>query len=412
VAAGLASRGRAGLSESMTVDSAPRVAAATDSLVIANARLVTADAVVDGGVLVADGMIQALAAGSAPAGAETVDWDGDLALPGLIDLHTDHLERHFNPRPGVWWDPVAAAVSFDAQVAGAGITTVFDAVAMIGGGAREKDRERARMLAPMIDGVRRAQAAGMLRAEHFLHLRCEIADRHVMALAEPFLGDPMVRFLSLMDHTPGQRQFADVDAYRRQYTELMGLTEAEFDAFTAEQGEIARTLGPRHRRRLTELGHAHGLAMASHDDQTEDHVAEARDHGMTVSEFPTTLAAARAAHRHGLSVLMGAPNLLRGGSHSGNVACAELARDGLLDILASDYVPGSLLPAALRLAGPEIGWPLPRAIATVTANPARVAGLKDRGEIAPGKRADLLRVRSIDGLPVVREVWRAGRRVA
>ncbi|MEQ8967967.1 MAG: alpha-D-ribose 1-methylphosphonate 5-triphosphate diphosphatase [Azospirillaceae bacterium] len=397
----------------MTLDSPLRPETAATPATIANARIVTGDSVIRGGLGFAEGRISALGpAAEQAAGADAADWEGDLAIAGLIDLHTDHLERHFNPRPGVWWDPVAAAVSYDVQVAGSGITTVFDAVSMVGGGARDKDRQRARMLAPMIDGVRRAQAAGMLRAEHFLHLRCEITDPDVMALVDPFLGDPMVRFLSLMDHSPGQRQFADLDAYRRLYTEMMGLSEDEFATFVAEQQEIARTLGPRHRRALTELGHAHGLAMASHDDQTEDHVREARDDGFMVAEFPTTRAAAAAARHHGMSVLMGAPNLIRGGSHSGNVACAELAREGLLDILASDYVPGSLLPAAFRLTGEDIGWSLPEAVATVTANPARVAGLEDRGTLDPGRRADVIRVRPVDGVPVIREVWREGRRVA
>jgi alpha-D-ribose 1-methylphosphonate 5-triphosphate diphosphatase len=132
--------------------------------------------------------------------------------------------------------------------------------------------------------------------------------------------------------------------------------------------------------------------------------------GAVISEFPTTPEAARAAHDSGLSIVMGAPNVVRGGSHSGNVAAAELARLDLLDALSSDYVPSSLMMAAFRLTG-EAGWSVPKALATVSRNPARSVGLEDRGEIAPGLRADLVQVRLVGNQPVVRAVWREGRRV-
>jgi alpha-D-ribose 1-methylphosphonate 5-triphosphate diphosphatase len=198
---------------------------------------------------------------------------------------------------------------------------------------------------------------------------------------------------------------------RAHYARQLGLGEAEIEAYLEDQWSRQRELAPRHRRSIAQLGHARGLPIASHDDQTPDHVADAKHHGIGLAEFPTTLAAARAARDHGLDVLMGAPNLIRGGSHSGNVAAAELARADLLDVLASDYVPASLLAGAFRLAGADIGWDLPRAIAAVSATPAAVAGLEDRGVLEPGRRADLLRVAVVDDRPVVREVWRAGRRV-
>jgi alpha-D-ribose 1-methylphosphonate 5-triphosphate diphosphatase len=131
-----------------------------------------------------------------------------------------------------------------------------------------------------------------------------------------------------------------------------------------------------------------------------------------LTEFPTTLEAARAAGELGLAVLAGAPNLIRGGSHSGNVAAATLAEAGHLDILSSDYIPSSLLQAAFRLCDGELGLSLPEAIAKVTAVPADAVGLNDRGIVAEGYRADLVRVQVIDGRALVRGVWVGGERVA
>ncbi|MSP67657.1 MAG: hypothetical protein EXQ96_06095 [Alphaproteobacteria bacterium] len=178
--------------------------------------------------------------------------------------------------------------------------------------------------------------------------------------------------------------------------------------------------GPRQRRRARRGVHgtivtayrARGLPLASHDDATLDHVDQAAADGMVIAEFPTTEAAARASHGHGLAVLMGAPNVVRGGSHSGNIGASTLAGAGLLDILSSDYVPASLLMAACQLAREAPGWALPAAIAAVTAAPAAAVGLDERGEIALERRADLVRVDHRHGTPIVRTVWREGRRIA
>ena len=373
-------------------------------LSVANARIVTADAVLAGSLAAADGRITAIDDGAACA-AGSIDFDGDYLLPGLVELHTDHLERHYTPRPGVHWPAVSAVMAHDAQVASAGITTVFDALALVGGRSGE---DRLETLRPMVDGIRQAQAGGMLRAEHFLHLRCEVTESRVLEL---FQDDPLVHFMSVMDHAPGHRQFADLAKYREIYKGMLGLTDEQIDAQMAERIAASRTHGVSNRDTLAQIGRDRGLPIASHDDETPAHVAEAAALGMVVSEFPTTLAAARSARDHGLQILMGAPNLVRGGSHSGNVSAGELAAEGLVDILSSDYVPVSLLQGAFALAA-DGRVELPEALATVTVNPARAAGLADRGRIATGLRADLLRVRLVDGVPVVRAVWREGERVA
>jgi alpha-D-ribose 1-methylphosphonate 5-triphosphate diphosphatase len=150
--------------------------------------------------------------------------------------------------------------------------------------------------------------------------------------------------------------------------------------------------------------------LASHDDTLVEHVACSARFGVALAEFPTTRAAAQACRDNGIAVMMGAPNLVRGGSHSGNVAAADLAAAGLLDILSSDYVPSALLYGAVMLG--EIWGDLARAMATVTAAPANAAGLVDRGRLAEGMRADVIRFKLAEGVPALRGVWSAGKRVA
>jgi alpha-D-ribose 1-methylphosphonate 5-triphosphate diphosphatase len=375
--------------------------------VLSNARLVLADEVIQGSLLLRDGKIAGISTGAtAIAGAE--DLGGDYVLPGLIDLHTDHFEKHVLPRAGTRWNMVSAVMAHDAQMAAGGITTSFDCVCV---GVSIKHPERREIFRPMIDAVREASSKGMLRADHIVHLRCEVTDEVVVELFDAVADHAAVGMMSLMDHAPGHRQYPDVKRFRERTMKTLRLSEAEADAHIDRLMSAQERLVPQNRIALAERGKARGLAIASHDDETPEHVAEAAALGITVTEFPTTLAAARAARDNGMKVIMGAPNLLRGGSHSGNVSAAALAAEGLLDNLASDYVPGSLLQAAFRLAEEPHGLTLPQAVATVTSQPAETARLGDRGRIAPGLRADLLRAAVVEGRPFVKTVWREAERV-
>lgn len=376
--------------------------------ILTRAKLVLADEVLTGTVVVDEGRITAVdPGGSAVAGA--IDLDGDYLAPGMVELHTDNLEKHFTPRPGVQWNAITAAVAHDAQVIAAGITTVYDALALIGG---RKGTDRKDTLMPMVEGLKRAGAAGLLRCDHHLHLRCEVIEPTILDLYAAFRDDPAVRLLSLMDHTPGQRQFRLIDQWGYWYRETYGLSERDVAAEIARRRADQAAYGPQHAARLSEIARAAALPLASHDDETEAHIAEAVGQGVTISEFPTTRTAARGARDNGIAVLMGSPNLVRGKSHSGNISCGELAADGLVDILSSDYVPVSLLHGAWLLAeGDDYPYDLPSAIATVTSTPAAKAGLTDRGRVEPGLRGDLVQFRVVEGIPVVRAVWRDGRPV-
>ena len=378
-----------------------------DEIVIRNATLVLEGELVRGSLRVVDGRIADIASGPGDVGE---DADGDTVIPGLVELHTDHLENHFLPRPGVRWDPHGAVLAHDAQIACSGITTVLDALRVGSDGDAKRIGRDMRLLADAIEAVDRE---GATRAEHLLHLRCELSAADVVEEAEPFLTDlDRLRLVSLMDHTPGQRQYADVSKYRLYYKGKLGMTDAEIDEHMDRRLAAHAAHAGDNRRRLVALCKARGLAVASHDDATEAHVAEAIEDGACVAEFPTTLEAADASHANGLAILMGAPNLLRGGSHSGNVSAVDLARRDRLDILSSDYVPISLLHAVFRLHEGEAGWALPRAVRVGTCNPARAVGLTDRGVLAPGLRGDLVRVRRTSIGPQVVSVWREGRRVA
>ena len=369
-----------------------------------NASIVLGDEVVTGSLLVRDGKIVSVDSG---AGGSGQDMDGDYLIPGLVELHTDHLENHYRPRPGVFWDPLAALHAHDAQIAGSGITTVFDAV-RIG-----SDVDLPDMLThaqKLVGAVRAGGDAGWLRAEHYIHLRCELPSHDVVAHFDALADHPSTRLASVMDHTPGQRQFRSLESYMVFYARHMGGTPEEAKAYIdARQAEHER-YSASNREALVARAHKLGIALASHDDATLAHVDEAEADGVAISEFPTTLEAASAAHAAGLSILMGAPNVVRGKSHSGNISATDLVAAGLLDILSSDYVPFALLQAAFVLPSRVAGLDLPRALATVTSNPARAAGFDDRGEIAPGKRADLVRVAASGPVPAVRGGWREGQR--
>jgi alpha-D-ribose 1-methylphosphonate 5-triphosphate diphosphatase len=380
-------------------------------MVFKNARLVLPTEVVSGSLSVAQGRIASVDQGLSD---NTEGWDveGDYLMPGLVEIHTDNFERHLMPRPKVQWAEMPALISHDAEVAAAGITTVFDA---LGVGDADPDSLRGSTWNAVIEVIDQCAREGLLRADHHLHVRCELPAPNTIELFEPFQGHPRLSLISLMDHTPGQRQWENIDVARVYYTGKKGWSNEKFERQVSHAAELQAKYAAPHRSYFVDYCKAHGIALASHDDTTPEHVMQAHAEGASMSEFPTTLLAARTAHAHGLRNVMGGPNIVRGGSHSGNVAAVELARHGLLDILSSDYVPGSLLSAVVRLVDEGV-MDLPQALATVSHHPALATGLMDRGQIRAGLRADLIQVRFVQSAQgrrhaVVRSVWREGVRV-
>jgi len=377
-----------------------------NDLVLTNARIVLDDGVIHGTLIARNGLIRLVDEGSTQA-PNAIDCEGDYVVPGLIELHTDNLEKHLMPRAGVIWPSIPAVLTHDAQVVAAGITTVFDALSV---GDVEEESVRIDTLRSTYDAILEGQDTGALRADHWIHLRCELAYPRLIETLEPLMDHGSVRLISLMDHTPGQRQYRDLGQYRKYYSKNhMTWTEDEFAAVVKHRTELQAQYSAKHESAVLTMVQGRNMVLASHDDTDAQQVDHARRIGVTISEFPTTQEAADAAHKHGLTTVMGAPNVVRGGSHSGNVAALDLARTDRLDMLSSDYVPASLLHGAFIL-HTQAGWSMPKAMATVSRNPAKALGFDDRGSLKAGMRADVVRMRDVGGLPIVRNVWVNGQR--
>ncbi|MFE2448676.1 alpha-D-ribose 1-methylphosphonate 5-triphosphate diphosphatase [Streptomyces sp. NPDC059426] len=388
-----------------------------DELVLTNARVVLGDEVILGSVAVRDGRIADIGTGIVAAGE---DLDGDYLLPGIVELHTDHVEYHLRPRPGVHWEAMPAVLAHDAQMTAAGATTVLDAVRL---GSEPSNRETVTRSARLLmDAITTAAAAGAFRADHAIHLRCEVSAEDCLDRFEEFADHPLVRLASLMDHTPGQRQFHDLAEFKKYYIGKGLVSESNIDAYAVELLHNASLHADRNRHAVAEAARRRGIALAAHDDATTEHVAESVRLGARIAEFPTTIVAAESAVAHGLSVVMGAPNIVRGGSQSGNVAASALLERELLHVLSSDYVPSSPVQAAFQLVA-DGTIRLEDAVKLISSNPAKAVGLDDRGDITVGKRGDLVRVRThaLPGtpehpaglsVPIVRTVYRQGVRVA
>lgn len=374
-----------------------------------NARLVLPTGVVDSTLLIEDGAIKAVGSDT-PPGVQSVDCQGDYVIPGLIDIHTDNLEKHYMPRPGAMWDPAGSAMAHDGQMATAGVTTVFDSLSLSG---NKNGLDRGEALKGMTAGLDAAEAAGGLRIDHLLHLRCELSNPNITDLVEPQLEYSRLKLLSVMDHTPGgNRQSGGMEKWRNKQL-AQGKTEAEIEAHYEAMMSWRDLEGVDARRRwVVEQGNAHSIPVASHDDRTEEQIELAHKLGCKISEFPISDEAAKAAKKRDMITVMGGPNFVRGKSHGDNASAREVAEAGHLDALCSDYVPLSMLRAAFMLSEAPFNWSIEKAIGTVTEQPAKMTGLDDRGTLETGKRADIVRVRhSNTAWPIIQEVWSEGRRV-
>lgn len=377
-------------------------------MIINNVKMVLADQVIDGSIEIEMGNIRAIDSKNSQQ-PSAIDGEGAWLMPGLIELHTDNLEKYFTPRPKVNWPAMSAMSAHDKQLIGSGITTVLDAVA-IGdvrdGGTRQK------IVSDMVETITESENRGVNRAEHLLHVRCELPNSDTAEQAEQYVRLPNLRMISVMDHSPGQRQFVNLEKYRTYYQGKYGFSDTQMSDFEREQRQRSQQFSQTNRLAIASLCKQYGITLASHDDATHDHADESAEIGASMAEFPTTLAAAKRSHEHGMNVLMGAPNIVRGGSHSGNIAAKSLAQAGVLDLLSSDYFPHSLLDAIFTLADDsQTPHDLVQATRLATINAANTLGLEDRGEIAVGKLADIILVKQHAGQAYVEHAYKRGRRV-
>lgn len=376
-------------------------------MIITNVNLVLENEVVRGSVELRDGVIANMSDSTSQLPG-AFDGENGFLMPGLIELHTDNLEKYFTPRPKVNWPPLSAMSAHDTQLIGSGITTVLDAVAL----GDYRDGNRQENLDQFINTVAESQKRGLTRAEHRIHLRCEVPHSTTVGLFERYVNMPEVQLVSVMDHAPGQRQFVNIDKYRTYYQGKYNMTDTEMAVYEKDQVAQSERWSKQNRDEITRQCRELNIPTASHDDATNAHVTESKELGMVIAEFPTTVEAAKRSHELGLKVMMGAPNVIRGGSHSGNVAAHELASLGVLDILSSDYYPVSLLDAVFTLVNDERNnLDVAQAVQLATLNPAQALGLHDRGVIAEGKRADLVLAHRLDDHQLVSRVWREGKKV-
>jgi len=377
----------------------------TVETILTNAILVLPDETLFGTIVMRGKTIASIQAGRSSA-VGAIDLNGDTVIPGVVDVHTDNLERQVQPRSLARWPSRSAMVAHDAQCAAAGVTTVLDALCL---GDLGFDKERIQTFREGVIDLDALTEAGLLKSDHFLHLRCEIPALDMLELFDPVADHPLVRMISLMDHSPGVGQYANMDFYRK-LRRQGGLDAETVDRRIGEMLEQRARWRDPNRKALLDRVRGSTIALASHDDRTEAEIAENAADGIRISEFPVSMEAALAAKHAGMQVIAGAPNIVRGGSHSGNVSAADLVRAGAVDAFASDYVPPSLVEAAFQV-NREVGLSLSEAVAMISDHPARMSNLADRGRLDIGLRADLVRVHLHGTLPIVRQVWRTGERV-
>jgi alpha-D-ribose 1-methylphosphonate 5-triphosphate diphosphatase len=371
-----------------------------------NYRLLLPDLEILGTLVVRDGFIADIQPDIVTIGQ---NGEGNYLMPGLIELHTDNLETCISPRPGIRWPLEAAAIYHDRELAAAGITTVCDAIAI---GDVTPTSMRFNQYDDAIDAIQRQQQDGNFSVDHRLHLRCELGFDRVYDITERYASSPLLVLISLMDHTPGQRQFVDIDKFKQYYAGKHGIKPEEMEKFMQDRLDDQQRHADRSRHALVALTREKGIPLASHDDETVEHVREALRDGAAIAEFPTTFVAAKEAHTNGLQVMVGAPNLVLGGSHSGNVSAMDLVESDLVDIISSDYAPLSLLQSAFTVAR-KTGKPLHETIHSITSNPAKAIRLDgDRGSLEIGKWADLAIVRDDGVVAQIKATICRGHRVA
>ncbi len=382
--------------------------------VITNGRIVMEDRVLEGRDLIIEGdTIHAiLPRGNHEAGLGAVtDARNGYVLPGFIDIHSDYIEHMAAPRPTSLMDFRLSLREAERELATHGITTTFHSLSLYNQPVFDtkpiRDPANTRRFIDLID----ATHASRHLIRHRFHARFEIDNLARTEELAGYLRDGKVHLVSFMDHSPGQGQYRDLEVFRKTLLGYRDLTESQVDELIETTRNSAK-LTLREIRALVELAESRGVAIASHDDDSVEKIALVMEFGATISEFPVTLETAREAKRRGMHTVAGAPNVLLGGSHSGNLGARTAILDGCVDILCSDYYPAAMLHAIFLLSR-EDGLGLPFLTRLVTLNPARAVRMdRELGSIETGKKADLLIVETVDGdFPVITSVFVDGRRI-
>jgi alpha-D-ribose 1-methylphosphonate 5-triphosphate diphosphatase len=379
-------------------------------MIIRNVRVVTPDEVLpDAAVVVEQGVIRDITTQPVSVnGFVRIDGRGRLLMPGFIDIHSDVIENAIQPRPGGRFPVDIALHELDKQLVACGVTSIYHCLCFLDSHENPPFRN-AEMTDRLIHQIHSLK--GEFRARTYVHARYEVTNAEGFAPVESLIRRRLIHFFSLMDHTPGQGQYSEVAHFRAYYAKARGLSMEHVDRLIERRLEASRRIDWAGIEHLAKVCRSNAIRMASHDDDSNHKVAAVHRLGVTLSEFPVNMEAARAARRHGMMISLGSPNVLRGASLTGNLSGREALCAGLGDILCSDYAPMSLLHAAINLYREDI-MDLPGAVRLVTLNAARATGLDlFTGAIAPGKAADLVMVDDRRKVAEVVRTFVAGREV-
>lgn len=366
-------------------------------------RVVTPDGVIENGnIVVENGLIRDITTfrGNAPYQADDIDATGLWVLPGIVDIHSDAIEKEIGPRPNTYFPIDVSLHELERKLASQGITTIYHALALIHYG--QGKLRKVDMVRELVDEIRGFSQHPRL-IEHKIHLRFDICNIEALDLVEQLLRNGHIDELSFMDHTPGQGQFRDLAAHRKRLMLYDAKLSEHEAARLTEERQRASKVDPEVLLRLAELAHRQAIPVASHDDDSIEKLDVVEQWNVSISEFPIAMEVAAEAKRRGLFTVAGAPNVLRGQSHSGNLSALEAIQDDLIDILCSDYYPPSLLHTLFFLYAQ--GFEMSKAMNMMSLNPAKAVGIADKtGSIEPGKAADMLLVRDSLGIPVIEKV--------
>lgn len=389
-------------------------AAHTTSVTVTNATAVLLDRLLENAtVRVENGVITSVDQSIVPANgrADVIDAQGAYLMPGVVDLHNDNLEHEIHPRANANLPLPFAISTMERRLAASGVTTEFHAISFQDNVAKGRSISDARGKAAYVQQFQDDPRHGV--RHHILH-RLDVRTANSIDQAMPTLTGAMTPYASLNDHTPGQGQYRDVErlismAHQQADTRNGKKSDPEWYRERMRKAQEDLESVPAFYRRVAELMSTTNIILSTHDDDTVEKVDEQLQLGARVAEFPVTFEAAEHARANRMAIIVGAPNIVRGGSQSGNLNAADLVARGLADIMCADYHSPSLLPAAFRLVDDGL-LDLPAAIRMVTLNPANAVGMTDRGELAPGKLGDFALVRlDDDGWPHVEATIVGGR---
>ncbi|WP_199616329.1 alpha-D-ribose 1-methylphosphonate 5-triphosphate diphosphatase [Paenibacillus alkalitolerans] len=372
-------------------------------------KIVTPGGVIENGTVVIDnGVITEVSrAGNVQRGANDVDASGYWIIPGIIDTHSDAIEHEMQPRPASRFPIEWSFVELERKLAAQGITTIYHSLSMWDDGASNAARRNSSVMQFVKDIHRMNTQPRLIRNR--IHIRFEITNRNAVPFIEQLLRDKAINQLSFMDHTPGQGQYRDIEVHKRFVMERQNKTEDEVLQIFEERKSRPKTSFDE-LLMLSELAARYGIPLASHDDDSIEKLDVVSEWNASISEFPVDLIVAVEAKRRGMHVVMGAPNVMMGKSHSNNLSALEAVREGVVDIFCSDYYPPSMLQSVFLLH--RLGYDLNWAVNMVTLNPAKALGIDSHtGSVEPGKSADLLMVGLHGDQPVIDRVWVGGRTV-